>query len=151
MSLKNSIKKIESIIDYTFKNKDLITRSLIHPSFNRIKNKKLKIIENDFERLEFLGDRVLGICIAFLIFKKFKSYNEGDLTKKMSYLVKGDFLYKIALELKLNQFLKYALKSENNRAIKSILSDSVESLIGGIFVDGGYKQVFKQTVEGNWR
>ena len=97
---------------------------------------------NEFERLEFLGDSVLGIVIAFLIFDKFKNLNEGSLTQKLSYLVQKDFLYKIAIEIKIDQILKYSYKN-NNRMNISVLADSVESLIGSIFIDSGYNAAFK--------
>ena len=136
-------KEIELIIAYSFKNKKNLKDSLIHPS--TCKNKKKKLINNlyEFERLEFLGDKILGLSIASLIFYKFNDFNEGALTKKLSYLVQKDFLYKIALELKLDKFLKYSHKKGNNILNKSILADSVESLIGSIFVDGGYNSAFK--------
>ena len=136
-------KDIESIIEYSFKKKDNLKNSLIHPS--SYKDKKNKSINHlyEFERLEFLGDKILGLSVASLIFYKFNDFNEGALTKKLSYLVQRDFLYKIALELKLDNFLKYSRKKENNRVNKSILADSVESLIGSIFVDGGYNSAFK--------
>ena len=131
-------KDIESIIEYSFKKKDNLKNSLIHPS--SYKDKKNKSINHlyEFERLEFLGDKILGLSVASLIFYKFNDFNEGGLTKKLSYLVQRDFLYKIALELKLDNFLKYSRKRESNRMNKSILADSVESLIGSIYVDGGY-------------
>jgi len=93
--------------------------------------------------LEFLGDRVLGIVIAFLIFDKYKNFNEGSLTQKMSYLVQKDFLYKIALEIKIDKILKYSHKKNSARMNTSILADSVESLIGSIYVDSGYNAAFK--------
>ena len=136
-------KDIELIIEYSFKNKENLRNSLIHPS--SYKDKKNKPINHlyEFERLEFLGDKILGLSIASLIFYQFNDFNEGSLTKKLSYLVQRDFLYKIALELKLDNFLRYSRKRENNRMNKSILADSVESLIGSIFVDGGYNSAFK--------
>ena len=136
-------KDIELIIEYSFKNKKNLRNSLIHPS--SYKNKKYKPINHlyEFERLEFLGDKILGLSIASLIFYKFNDFNEGALTKKLSYLVQRDFLYKIALELKLDKFLKYSHKKGNNILNKSILADSVESLIGSIFVDGGYNSALK--------
>ena len=136
-------KDIELIIKYSFKNKENLRNSLMHPS--SYKHKKKKSINHlyDFERLEFLGDKILGLSVASLIFYKFNDLNEGALTKKLSYLVQRDFLYKIALELKLDNFLNYSRKKENNRMNKSVLADSVESLIGGIFVDGGYNSAFK--------
>ena len=136
-------KDIELIIEYSFKNKENLRNSLIHPS--SYIDKKNKPINHfyEFERLEFLGDKILGLCIASLIFYKFNDFNEGSLTKKLSYLVQRDFLYKISLDLKLDNFLRYSHKRKNNKMNKSILADSVESLIGSIFVDGGYNSAFK--------
>ena len=142
MSLKKPIKEIESILGYTFKVKKNLTDSLIHPSFYKNKRRKLLNKVSEFERLEFLGDRVLGITISFLIFKKFINFDEGSLTKKLSYLVQRDFLYKIALELKLDGILEYSHKNENTRMNKSIMADTVESLIGGIFIDRGYNSAY---------
>jgi len=143
MNTKILYKEIELIIAYSFKNKKNLRNSLIHPS--TYKDKKNKVVHHsyEFERLEFLGDKILGLTIASLIFHKFNDFNEGALTKKLSYLVQRDFLYKIALELKLDKFLKYSHKKGNNILNKSILADSVESLIGSIFVDGGYNSAFK--------
>ena len=136
-------KDIELIIEYSFKNKENLRNSLIHPSsYIDKKNKPMNHLY-EFERLEFLGDKILGLCIASLIFYKFNDFNEGSLTKKLSYLVQRDFLYKISLDLKLDNFLRYSHKRKNNKMNKSILADSVESLIGSIFVDGGYNSAFK--------
>lgn len=141
MKFTKSIQDTESIIGYKFKNKQNLKNSLIHPSY--YKNKKIRLSDpNEFERLEFLGDRVLGLSISSLIFKKFDNYNEGNLTKKLSYLVQRDFLYKICIELKLNKVLFYSLKRDDSRMSKSIFADSVESLIGSIYVDGGYRNAF---------
>ena len=94
MILKKNIDEFEKIIQYTFKNKNNLTLSLVHPSFVKEKNIKKFNLANEFERLEFLGDRVLGITIASLIFNKFVNFNEGSLTKKLSYLVQKDFYTK---------------------------------------------------------
>ena len=68
-------------------------------------------------------------------------YNEGKLSKKFSYLVQRDFLYNIALEINLESYLEFnKQKSPNISVNKSILDDSFESLIGSIFVDGGYQK-----------
>ena len=143
MISKKKISQFENHIGYTFKDKQLLINSLIHPSFIK-DNKKNKINSNsDFERLEFLGDRVLGLCISSLIYQKFNNLNEGDLTKKLSYLVKKDFLYKIALEIKIDKILKYSFKKKNSRMNVSILSDSVESLIGSMFIDSGFVASYK--------
>lgn len=144
MILKKNLDKFEKNINFQFKNQKNLINSLIHPSYLKNKNFKKDIFfESHFERLEFLGDRVLGLSISSLIFEKFKNLNEGDLTKKLSYLVQKEFLYKISLELNLNQIVKFSSKKENIRMNKAILSDSVESLIGGMYVDSGYLSVFK--------
>jgi len=143
MILKKNIKIFEENIKFEFKNKKNLIRALLHPSFIKEKKFNKENIANDFERLEFLGDRVLGIAIAYLIFEKFKESNEGDLTKKLSYLVQKEFLYKIALEIHIDKFLKYSNKKKDTRKNLSILADSVESLIGSIFVDSGYNASLK--------
>ncbi len=138
MTQINKIELFETHTNYKFKDKDILKEALTHPSFyiNQKSNEK-KI--NKFERLEFLGDRVLGLVISIMLFKRFESLNEGDLSKKFSYLVQKKFLYKISLDLLLDKTIFYNYKKNNNKMLVSILSDSVESVIGAIFLDGGYK------------
>ena len=78
------IKRFEKRINYTFKNKQFLINSLIHPSYFTDNKKNKKSLYNDFERLEFLGDRVLGLAISSIIYKKFNDNNEGDLSKKLA-------------------------------------------------------------------
>ena len=142
MISKQKLNSFEKIIGYKFKNSLLLSQSLTHPSFF----KDLSPIDknnNQFERLEFLGDRVLGLIIAFLIFKNNKNLNEGDLSKKYSYLVQKNFLHKISLELNIDKFLLYNFNKHNTKMLISIQSDAVESLIGAIFIDGGYEPSYK--------
>lgn len=138
MMAKHRLDDFQKFINFEFKNKQNLICALIHPSY--IKEKKFHDNEliSQFERFEFLGDRVLGLVISSLIFENFEKFNEGDLSKKLSYLVKKEFLYKIALEIQIDKILKYSYKKENSRMNESILSDSVESLIGSIYVDSGY-------------
>ena len=136
-----SSKKIdffENKIDYIFKNKEILISSLLHPSY--IKEKKIKYnqLNQNFERLEFLGDRVLGLVIASLIYSKFENLNEGDLSKKLSYLVQKNFLFKISDELNINKVIKFSFKKQNEKMNKSIYADAVESVIGAIYLDGGF-------------
>jgi len=143
MISKKHLEDFQKKIQFNFKNNNNLLKALIHPSFIKDKTKLKESLINEFERLEFLGDRVLGIVVAFLIFDKYKNFNEGPLTQKLSYLVQKDFLYKIAIEIKIDEILKYSHKKNNNRKNISILADSVESLIGSIYVDSGYNAVFK--------
>ena len=116
--------------------------ALTHPGYLKEKNSKL-LLNNDFERFEFLGDRVLGLSISSILFKKFKNSNEGDLSKKYSYFVQKKFLYIIAKDLSIKRILLYNNKKNNKRMESSIISDSVESLIGAIFLDRGFEDAFK--------
>ena len=84
----------------------------------------------------------MGLIISSLLFKKYFELDEGDLSKKFSYLVQKKFLYKIALDLSLDKTLLYNFKNKNKKMTSSILSDSVESLIGGIYIDSGFKNAF---------
>ena len=143
MKFNKNLHNFETRINFKFKNKQNLINCLIHPSFFKEKKYKKNKLQNHFERLEFLGDRVLGLSISSLIFEKFQNSDEGDLTKKLSFLVKKDFLYKIAIELKIDKVLKFSYRKENTRMNMSILSDSVESLIGAIFIDSGYLATYK--------
>ncbi len=142
MISKKLLLEFEKKINYNFSDISLLSKSLTHPSYYK-ELKQVKKLSNQFERYEFLGDRVLGLTIASLLFNKFNNSNEGELSKKYSYLVQKKFLYKIALELSIDKILLYNFKKNNNKMIISILSDSVESLIGAIFIDGGYNKSFK--------
>ena len=84
MISNKKINQLEEIISYNFKNKQLLKSALVHPSYISENKKKINRETSEFERLEFLGDRVLGLAISSIIFKKFHKNNEGDLSKKLS-------------------------------------------------------------------
>ena len=140
MISKKKLSFFEKKINYKFKNIDLLNQSLTHPSYYI--DKKINTNKSQFERFEFLGDRVLGLVIASILISKYKKLNEGDLSKKYSYLVQKNFLYKMALDLSIDKLVLYNFKKNNKKMVISILSDSVESLIGAIFLDGGYRKSY---------
>ena len=148
MISKKKINELEEIISYNFKNKKILENALIHPSYITENKKKFVKEVSDFERLEFLGDRVLGLAISSIIYKKFDKNNEGDLSKKLSYLVQKNFLHKISADLKIDKFLKFSSK-KNNKMNISILSDSIESLIGALYLDGGFISA-KKFIKSTW-
>ena len=132
------ISEIQKIINYKFNNIEILKECFIHSSYlNKYKNQLKKISE--YERLEFLGDRVLGLTIAHLIYKKFPNYPEGKMSIKFSYLVRKDFLSKIMSELKLSKFIKISKNKDKYIKNKSILADTLEAIIGAIYIDGGYE------------
>ena len=101
------LKKIEKILNYKFTNKNLLKKCFQHSSLLKKYNlKNNSNLINDYDRLEFLGDRVLGLSIAYLIYKIFPKYSEGKMSLKFSYLVQKNFLSKISNELQLYKFIQ---------------------------------------------
>ena len=132
------IKIIENSIKYDFVNKALLEDAITHTSF--VNNKK----DYTYERLEFLGDRVLGLAIADLIYKNFLNESEGDLARRIAFLVSGKTLSEIAIKLKLQNYVRVSENLKfNNGENNSILSDTMEAIIGAIFLDSNYSDVKK--------
>ncbi len=100
--------------------------------------------EESNERLEFLGDAVLGAIIAEYFFLKYPNTNEGELTKMRSKLVSRNFLNQLAIDMGLDTFLE---TSADTRRSKSIFGDAFEALIGAIYLDRGYSNCKKFVVE----
>ena len=133
--MKNSIKELENILNYSFKNSELLKQSLIHKSFNK---------DNNNEKLEFLGDRVLGLIISKKLIEIYPEEKEGIIDKKYANLVNKKTCSSIAKKLNLKKYMflgasqKSALVSTNK-----IMSDCLEALIGAIFLDSGLKSAEK--------
>ena len=126
-----SIKELEKIIKYTFKNTSLLRTSLTHKSFDKERNN---------EKLEFLGDRVLGLVISEKLLEKFPDEKEGIIDKKFSNLVNKNTCSLIAKKLNLKKFLYLGASQKNlERSGDKIISDSLEAIVGAIFLDGGLK------------
>ena len=131
-----SLKKLESQIFYKFKDISLLELALVHKSFNN---------KNNNERLEFLGDSILNLIISDYLYSNFPQVNEGLLTRMRSFIVKGDTLAKKASELGLLSFIKLSKGTANlsNERKHSILEGSIESIIGSVYLDGGWMEVNK--------
>lgn len=122
-------RRLYKAIGYTFKDESLIEQALTHRSAAKQHN----------ERLEFLGDAILGMVIADRLFSQFPSVPEGKLTRMRSTLVKGDTLAELAREANMGELLKLGpgeMKSGGNRR-SSILADAVEAILGAIYLDSG--------------
>ena len=129
--MKKFIKEFETVIDYNFKNKDLLHQALTHKSFNNIENN---------EKLEFLGDRVLGLIISKKLLDKFPNEKEGTIDKKFANLVNKKTCIKIAKKLNIKQFIYLGATHKNlERSVDKIISDCLEALVGAIYLDGGLK------------
>lgn len=126
--------KLEKIIEYQFSDKALLVRALTHSSHST------NYFEN-YERLEFLGDRVLGLCIASMMYDIFPSEHEGGLSQRYVGLVNKDAVAKVALNIGLEKhIIANGIDVQHN---ENILCDIAEALIGAIFIDGGYAEAFK--------
>jgi ribonuclease-3 len=116
-------------ISYKFNNIDLLRKALIHPSVSSLYR------ETEFERLEFLGDRVLGLVIAHSVYSRHPEEPEGDLAKRFASLVCREACMDIAIQINLDRYLKVSAGDATPNS--AILADGVEALIGAIYLDGG--------------
>jgi len=140
--MKKNFNQFEKKIGYNFNNINLLIQSLTHKSFDPIKNN---------EKLEFLGDRVLGLIISKNLLKTFPNDNEGDLDKKLASLVNRKQCVKIANKLNLSEFILIRNSKNKKQEIENkILSDSIESIIGAIYLDQGFEKVEKFILD-HWR
>ncbi len=129
--MNKSLKNLEEILNYKFKDKSLLQRALTHKSFNRNTNN---------EKLEFLGDRVLGLVISKKLLEKFPDENEGIIDKKFANLVNKKTCTNIASKLSLKKFIYLGASHINlDRSADKIISDSLEAIVGAIYIDGGLK------------
>jgi len=137
-------------IKHEFASPQLLQDALTHPSLAGFKQKKKSPMP--YERLEFLGDRVLGLIIAEWLYEKFPDSSEGDLAKRHAGLVNREALRAVALEIKLGQHVRLAHGEEASAARKNLatLPDAMEALIGAIYLDGGLK-VAKDFIHRFWQ
>tara|TARA_B100001063_G_C16763568_1_gene557349 strand:- start:1644 stop:2312 length:669 start_codon:yes stop_codon:yes gene_type:complete len=125
----------EKKIKINFKNKDLLKKSLTHKSYDK---------EQNNEKLEFLGDRVLGLVIAKRLLEIYPNEKEGILDKKFASLVNKKTCLEISKKLELQKYiLTFNLKKKKNIIEDRVLADSCEALIGAIYLDKGFNVVEK--------
>ena len=125
-----SLKHLENRLGYVFEDQELLTRALTHRSFGA----------RNYERLEFLGDAILGVVIAEVLFRKFETAKEGQLSRLRSKIVRKETLAKVARTLNLGEHLLLGLGERKSGGFKrdSILSDVLEAIIGSIYLESGH-------------
>ena len=121
---------LELRLDYRFRDQELLAQALTHRSLHRKHN----------ERLEFLGDSVLGFVISDCLYRRFPRLPEGDLTRMRARLVKRDTLASVARSLDLGGFLRLGegVRKSGGCNRSTILSDTLEALLGAVYLDGGF-------------
>ena len=125
------LKELENILHYSFKDKELLHKALTHKSYN---NK----INN--EKLEFLGDRVLGLVISKKLLEKYPNEKEGIIDKKFANLVNKKTCLIIAKKINLKKYIYFGSSQKNiERSADKIVGDSLEAIVGAIYLDGGIK------------
>ncbi|MHB0953139.1 MAG: ribonuclease III [Allorhizobium sp.] len=123
---------VEAAVGYTFTDKERLDRALTHSSATLARG-------GDYERLEFLGDRVLGLCVAELLFTSFRKASEGELSVRFNQLVSAEACAAIADELELHRFIRTGadVKKLTGKNMLNVRADVVESLIAAIYLDAG--------------
>ncbi len=136
-SLFKTTTEIEKKIGYRFKNRGLLEEALTHRSF-RFEREE---VDSDNERLEFLGDAVLGVMVSAHLFQEYAKCREGMLTSMRSQIASGRMLAKIAREAGLGEYLRLGKGEDGSggRRRSSLLANALEALIGAAYVDGGLK------------
>lgn len=129
---RKSHTELEQKIGHVFGNQTLLKTALTHSSTGALAN---------YERLEFLGDRVLGLVVAQVLYEKFPAEPEGHLAKRLAALVQGSFLAQIAREMHLGDYIDFsgAEAAAGGAENENILADVFESLIGALYLDSGFK------------
>jgi len=126
---------IEKKIKIEFRNKDLLIKSLTHKSFDK---------ENNNEKLEFLGDRVLGLVLAKKLLEIYPNEKEGILDKKFASLVNKKTCFQIAKKINLDRYILTLNTNKRKQNIEDkVVADSCEALIGSIYLDKGFNTVEK--------
>ena len=133
--MEKKIKELEKIINYEFKKTVHLEKALTHKSLNN---------EINNEKLEFLGDRVLGLVIAETLLEKYPSEKEGIIDKKFANLVNKKTCSLIAKKINLKKYILLGSSHKKlERSADKISSDCLEALVGAIYLDGGFKSVQK--------
>jgi len=135
-----NISELEKTLCYHFKNKALFQEALTHKSYS---HENPESAPGCNERLEFLGDSILGFVIVEYLFLSKNRFAESVMSKTKSYLVQESVLSEIAESLSLGRYLRLGKGEEatGGRTKRSILADTIEALFGAVYLDGGYRKV----------
>jgi len=137
--MKLKLKKLEKKLKINFKNKSIIIKSITHKSANQIINN---------EKLEFLGDRVIGLILSEKIYELYPNENEGSLDKRFANLVNRKTCALIALSMGIKDFIIFGNQMQKiTNKDEKILSDTCEAIIGAVYLEKGYEFTKKFVLE----
>lgn len=123
-------------INYTFKNQELLNLALTQSGINAKHNN---------ERLEFIGDRVLGLSVAAMLYDMYPNENEGNLARRHAFLVSTDTLARVASQIELEKHLKHGHMTGGK--INHILANAMEAILGAIFLESGFEVARKIIID----
>ena len=129
----NGYEDLETALEYNFKHKSLLKQALTHSSITGN-------IEENYERLEFLGDRVVGLAVAEMLYKEFKNEPEGSLSQRHTALVCKETVAEVSRRLGIDK--KVRIATEDIRENDNVLCDVGEAIIGAIFLESGANEAF---------
>ena len=137
---EQQIRELQEKLNYSFNDTNLLEKSLTHSSYA---NEKYKNSADSNERLEFLGDSLLGMTVALLIYNHKPRLTEGQMTKLRAELICERSLASIASELDLGSYMLLSRGEENGggRSRPSMLADAFEAVLAAVYFDGGYEPV----------
>jgi ribonuclease-3 len=136
----SALDALQAALGVKFEDESLLQQALVHRSYLN-ENPALHLVSN--ERLEFLGDAVLGFVVANELYSRFPDFSEGELTRLRAALVRGETLSRIAASLQLGEYLYLGHGEEESggRSRARNLSCTLEAVIGAVFLDGGLDAV----------
>ncbi|MCL2680252.1 MAG: ribonuclease III [Coriobacteriia bacterium] len=139
LTIEDRIAAVEDFTDHSFRDKELVELALTHPS--AVENQPLC----SYQRLEFLGDAVVGLCVADYAYRHWPQADEGDLTKMRVAVVQGSFLSEKQREAGFDQLIVFGAseQSQSARGMTRALEDSFESLAGALYLDAGFDRAYQ--------
>tara|TARA_Y100000996_G_scaffold292339_1_gene231110 strand:+ start:175 stop:834 length:660 start_codon:yes stop_codon:yes gene_type:complete len=139
--MREKLNNLQKKINIKFKNLNYLKKSITHKSYNSL---------NNYEKLEFLGDRILGFVISKKLIELYPNQKEGVLDKKLASLVNKNQCLEIAKNISLEKFILVGNKNSNSKVENKILSDCIEAIIGAIYYDKGF-EITEKFILNNWK
>ncbi len=149
MSETRNLAELMKLLGHQFKDVSLLEEAITHTSLT--KGRRRQLADSDYERLEFLGDRVLGLVIAEELFSRYPEAEAGQLSRRFNSQVQRDTLAEIAEDLGLNKYIRVSpeLKRLGGEKNPSLLEDCMEAVIAALYLDGGMVAA-KRCIKDHW-
>ena len=139
--MSDKLNSLQKKINIKFKNLNFLKKSITHKSYDQ---------SNNYEKLEFLGDRILGFVISKKLIDLYPDQKEGVLDKKLASLVNKNKCLEVAKIIGLEKFILVGNKNSKSKVENKILADSIEALIGAIYYDKGF-DIAEKFILNNWK